>query len=194
MTQTKALFCARDGGSPWCLARLRANETRTAARRGESDPIRCWWKADRGAIRVGERFTLVLTCGVIETTSIKVVPAVNQLEPGGDLADAVRGRQRQPPRGRGGAAVALYPVRVLDAAAERRVFRQDINIPALTVTYNLQSPGAGSTEGRDQTYLLPALPMRVLSILPQERGRLSTTSRVRRLPTSNRDAGARRSR
>src|SRR5689334_4631254 len=61
-----------------------AAQTKRAPRPGEveSDPIRCWWKADRGAIRVGERFTLVLTCGVIETTSIKVVPAVNQLEPG----------------------------------------------------------------------------------------------------------------
>ena len=46
-------------------------------------------------------------------------------------------------------------------------FGQDVNIPALTVTYNLQSAGAGSSEGRDQTYLLPALPMRVLSIVPR---------------------------
>jgi hypothetical protein len=46
-------------------------------------------------------------------------------------------------------------------------FGQDVNVPPLTVTYNLQSPGAGSTEGRDQTYVLPALPMRVLSILPR---------------------------
>ena len=45
-------------------------------------------------------------------------------------------------------------------------FGQDVNIPSLTVTYNLQSAGAGS-EGRDQTYLLPPLPMRVLSVVPR---------------------------
>jgi hypothetical protein len=45
-------------------------------------------------------------------------------------------------------------------------FGQDVNIPALTVTYNLQSAGAGS-EGRDQTYLLPPLPMRVESLVPR---------------------------
>ena len=41
-----------------------------APREGEvaAAPIRCWWKTDRTAIRVGERFQLVLTCGVIETT------------------------------------------------------------------------------------------------------------------------------
>src|SRR5215510_15924353 len=47
-----------------------------------SDPIRCWWKADRTAVRVGERFGLVLTCSVIETGPITVTPVLNQLEPG----------------------------------------------------------------------------------------------------------------
>jgi hypothetical protein len=45
-------------------------------------------------------------------------------------------------------------------------FGQDLAIPSLTVSYNLRSAGAGS-EGRDQTYLLPALPMRALSLVPR---------------------------
>jgi len=133
----------------------------------ESDPIRCWWKADRGAIRVGERFTLVLTSGVIETPSIKVVPAVNQLEPGAVSLtpfEAVSGSRHED--------VVVPPWRYIQYEYSMRLlsegfFGQDVNVPALTVTYNLQSPGAGSTEGRDQTYVLPALPMRVLSILPR---------------------------
>ena len=136
----------------------------------ESDPIRCWWKADRGAIRVGERFTLVLTCGVIETTSIKVVPAVNQLEPGAVSLtpfEAVTGNRHED--------VVVPPWRYIQFEYSMRLlsegfFGQDVNVPALTVTYNMQSPGAGSTEGRDQTYILPALPMRVLSILPRSAG------------------------
>src|SRR6516225_2929546 len=47
----------------------------------ETDPIRCFWKTDRSSIVVGERFTLVLTCGIIETDKIKAVPDFNQLEP-----------------------------------------------------------------------------------------------------------------
>jgi hypothetical protein len=133
----------------------------------ESDPIKCWWKADRSAIRVGERFTLVLTCGVIETSSIKVVPAINQLEPGAVSLtpfEAVAGSKHED--------VVVPPWRYIQYEYSMRLlsegfFGQDVNIPALTVTYNLQSPGSGNTEGRDQTYALPPLPMRVLSIVPR---------------------------
>jgi hypothetical protein len=139
-----------------------------AARPGEvqSAPIRCWWKTDRTAIRVGERFTLVLTCGVIETTGITVVPAVNQLEPGAISLtpfEAVSGVRRDD--------VVVPPWRYVQYEYSMRLlsegfFGQDVNIPSLTVTYNLQSAGAGS-EGRDQSYLLPPLPMRVESLVPR---------------------------
>ena len=139
-----------------------------APREGEvaSDPIRCWWKADKTAIRVGEPFTLVLTCAVIETTGITVVPAVNQLEPGAISLtpfEAVSGVRRDD--------VITPPWRYLQYEYRMRLlnegfFGQDVNIPALTVTYNLQSAGIGS-EGRDQTYLLPPLPMRVESLVPR---------------------------
>src|SRR5213592_1382318 len=46
----------------------------------ETDPIKCFWKTDRSTIIVGERFTVVLTCGIIETDNIKAVPDFNQLE------------------------------------------------------------------------------------------------------------------
>src|SRR5262245_30209338 len=46
----------------------------------EVDPIKCFWKTDRSTIIVGERFTVVLTCGIIETDKIKAVPDFNQLE------------------------------------------------------------------------------------------------------------------
>jgi hypothetical protein len=45
-------------------------------------------------------------------------------------------------------------------------FGQDVTIPALTVTYNLQEKGTGS-QGRDQQYILPPLPMRILSLVPR---------------------------
>ena len=45
-------------------------------------------------------------------------------------------------------------------------FGQDVNIPALTVTYNFRTADGANT-GRDQSYVLPALPMRVLSLVPR---------------------------
>src|ERR1700722_10659392 len=48
----------------------------------ESEPIRCWWKTDKTAVHVGERFVLALTCSVIETGRVTVVPNLEQLDPG----------------------------------------------------------------------------------------------------------------
>ena len=139
-----------------------------AERPGETaaDPIQCWWKTSRTAVRVGERFTLVLTCAVVETPSITIVPAVNQLEPGAIILtpfEAVSGVRRDD--------VVVPPRRYLQYEYEMRLlsegfFGQDVTLPSLTVTYNIQGPG-GDTQGRDQSYMLPPLPMRVLSLVPR---------------------------
>jgi hypothetical protein len=132
----------------------------------ETDPIRCWWKADRTAVRVGERFGLALTCGVIETGPVTVVAAVNQLEGGAlaltpfDVVSSVRREDVVSPPWR--YFQFEYVVRMLNDG----FFGQDVNIPALTVTYNLKVEGAES-EGRDQSYILPALPMKVMSVVPR---------------------------
>jgi hypothetical protein len=132
----------------------------------ESDPIRCWWKADRTSVRVGEKFGLVLTCSVIETGPITVVPVLNQLEPGAlslTPFEVVSGVSHDD--------VVVTPWRYIQREYAVRLlsdgfFGQDVTIPALTVTYNLQERGSGS-QGRDQTYILPALPMRILSLVPK---------------------------
>src|SRR5688572_3175001 len=132
----------------------------------ESDPIRCWWKADRTSVRVGEKFGLVLTCSVIETGPITVVPVLNQLEPGAlslTPFEVVSGVSHED--------VVVTPWRYIQREYSVRLlsdgfFGQDVTIPALTVTYNLQERGSGS-QGRDQTYILPPLPMRILSLVPR---------------------------
>jgi hypothetical protein len=144
-----------------------AAQTPAAPREGDvqSDPIRCWWKADRTAVRVGERFGLVLTCAVIEAGPITVVPVLNQLEPGAlsitpfEVVSGARGDDMVAPPWR--YVQFDYSVRLLSDG----FFGQDVMIPAITVTYNLQT--AGGTQGRDQTYMLPALPMRILALVPR---------------------------
>lgn len=156
-------------GSP-APARPAASTASVAAPRAakpgevESDPIRCWWKADRTAVRVGERFGLVLTCSVIETGPVTVVPVLNQLEPGAlslTPFEVVSGSRRDD--------LVVAPWRYVQFEYAVRLlsdgfFGQDVTIPALTVTYNLQEKGSGA-QGRDQTYILPALPMRILSLV-----------------------------
>ncbi len=46
-----------------------------------TDPIRCWWRTSVGAVRVGEPFDVFLTCAVLDTESITVVPDLTGLEP-----------------------------------------------------------------------------------------------------------------
>ena len=131
-----------------------------------SDPIKCWWKTDATAVGVGERFRLLLTCGVIETNSVTVVPNVMQLQPGAlSLApfEVVGGRRLED--------VVSPPWRYLQFEYDARLlsegfFGQDVTIPAVTVTYNVQAPGGGA-QGRDLGYLLPPLPMRILSLVPR---------------------------
>ena len=38
-----------------------------------ADPLQCWWRTSAGAIRIGEQFSIVLTCAVLETDAATVV-------------------------------------------------------------------------------------------------------------------------
>jgi hypothetical protein len=141
-----------------------------------SDPIRCWWKADRTAVRVGERFGLVLTCAVIKTGPITVEPVLNQLEPGAlslTPFEVVAGGPKVDD-------VIVPPWRYIQREYVLRLlsdgfFGQDVAIPSLMVTYNLTSAGTGQ-QGRDQTYIMPTLPMRVLSLVPKSAGDIRDAS------------------
>src|SRR5690348_3293353 len=100
----------------------------------ETDPIRCWWKTDRTAVRIGERFTLALTCGVVETSSVKVVPTLTQIDPG-----AIQLTPFEVVGGRRGDDVVAPPWRYVQYEYTLRLlgegfFGQDVNVPPLTVT------------------------------------------------------------
>jgi hypothetical protein len=133
----------------------------------ETDPIRCWWKTDRSSVVVGERVILTLTCAVVETGSVKVVPDMNQLEPTVvplspfEVVRAVRHDDIQAPPWR--YFQYEYTVRLVGDA----FFGKDVDVPPLKVTYRIRSAIGGGTEGRDQTYVLPALPMRIASLVPR---------------------------
>ena len=135
----------------------------------ELEPLKCWWKTDKNAVHIAERFTLSLTCAAVESGRITVVPDLTSLESTSlqllpfevvsaidheDLRSALRRYfQRE------------YTVRLVGEG----FFGQDVDIPSIKVPYRIQSPGAdGKTEGRQLTYVLPALPIRVLSLVPKK--------------------------
>ena len=132
------------------------------------DPIRCWWQSSSGAVTIGEAFTVVLTCAVIETASMQVVAdesrlgvASIQMAPfeilgGSHPADARRLQRRF--------FQYQYQLRLISADA----IGHDVNVPALSIPYRVHSRvgAAAALEGRDLSYLMPALPIKVLSLVP----------------------------
>lgn len=135
---------------------------------GGIDPIRCWWQSSTGAITLGDTFTVTLTCAVIETPSMQVVAdesrlgvASIQMAPfeilgGSHPADAHRLQRRF--------FQYHYQLRLISADA----IGHDVNVPALSIPYRIHSRvgAAAALEGRDLSYLMPALPIKVLSLVP----------------------------
>ena len=133
----------------------------------ESDPIKCWWKADRSAVYAGEQFTLLLTCGVIDTARIRVEADPSELDPAAiSLApfEVLGGTRFQD--------ILAPPWRYFQYAYTVRLigdefFGRDVAMPSMQVTYDVTSTSGGDqTEGREQLYVLPSLPIRMLSLVP----------------------------
>jgi hypothetical protein len=147
-----------------------AAQRRTAAANVEADPIRCWWRTSTSAVRVGEPFTLVLTCAVVENETTTVVadqsrldPAAMQLPPfeviGGSRGSDLHGDQRR-------FFQYQYSLRLIS----EEMFGKDARIPIVQINYHLES-GVGKGEvvrGRDRTYLMPPESVRVLSLVPAD--------------------------
>ena len=134
----------------------------------EADPVRCWWRTDKAAVRMGEPFTAVLTCAVLETGSTKAVVDRSRLDhtvmalppfdvlDGGTGEDVVQGSRRF--------FQYSYQLRLLNDNA----FGQDVTLAGLSIGYRIDTATADGTtsQGRDQTYGLPPLSLRVISLVP----------------------------
>lgn len=157
-----ALACATCPGG-----RLGAQSPGTPSAETASDSIRCWWKSAKDAVLVGEQFTLVLTCGVLETSRVRTVADAKQfqatalpLAPFEVLGSTPHDDIQSPPWRY---FQHEYTLRLLG----EEFFGQDVDIPALKITYGMRLASTGEAEGRDQTIVLPALPMRVHSVVPR---------------------------
>jgi len=155
-----AVLCAAAAG-----AQTVANPAAPAAI--ERDPIRCWWRTDQQAIVVGEQFTLTLTCSVAETSTLSATVNRDSLEPRAlqltpfEVVSGERHEDILAPPWR--YFQNTYRVRLLGS----EFFGQDVKLPSFGITYRVVS-NANATAGQEQTLLLPALPMRVMSLVPKE--------------------------
>jgi hypothetical protein len=159
-------FCGPAAG----LAQPQAGSTATAATPGEVvtlEPIECWWRTSTSAARVGELFTLVLTCSVVETASTTVVPDQSRLDPSVlqiPPFEVVRGTQANDVR-TGTRRFFQYEYTLRYVGED---FGKDLSLPPLTISYHVQSrvQQDAAVEGRERQYILPARMIRILSLVP----------------------------
>ncbi|MEZ5419908.1 MAG: hypothetical protein R2708_21545 [Vicinamibacterales bacterium] len=149
------------------LLPLAAHAQPPAAADVETDAIRCWWRTDKAAVRMGEPFTAVLTCAVLETASTKAVVDRSRLDHtvmalppfdvlgGSAPEDVVTGPRRF--------FQYNYQLRLLNDTS----FGQDVSLAGLAITYRIDTSTSDGTtsQGRDQSYGMPPLTVRVLSLV-----------------------------
>jgi len=104
----------------------------------------------------------------METERAAVVPNVSDLEltaiqlPPFDVVGGTRHEDIVVPPWR--YVQYVYTVRLLG----EEFFGRDVAIPRTNVTFRIQTGGAEAAEGNEHTYVLPSMPMRILSLLPAQ--------------------------
>jgi hypothetical protein len=160
------------------LACLLFAASTAAAQDVATDPLQCWWRTSAGAVRIGEPFSVVLTCAVLETDAATVVVDQSRLEPsvvqfapfevlGGAHGADLRSGQRR-------FFQYEYRLRLINET----MFGKDAALPETKVSYRVQSTVGQKTaiQGRDQTYLLPAQSIKVMSLVPADATDIRDTS------------------
>jgi hypothetical protein len=139
-----------------------------AAGAGDEDGLRCWLRTGAGAIRVGEPFSLVITCQAADTDALSVVVDESKLDPTTvqfppfDVVSGARAADLHAP------GVRFFQYEYSLRLINDLWFDRDIPLPDLTLTYRLKT-GTGSGEailGIERTYMLPREFVHVSSLVP----------------------------
>jgi hypothetical protein len=132
------------------------------------DAIRCWRRISQTAVHVGERFTMTVTCSVVETDAARTLADQTALAPETmDVApfEVLDGERYEDIRsGPYRFFQYHYTLRVINESS----FGGDIEIPPLDITYRIERRLGDNPAllGRELTYLLPPEPIRVVSLVP----------------------------
>lgn len=170
MTKTSAVLALALLAAPPLAAQTRPMGASGAAgsEKMAVQPIECWWRTSANAVRVGELFSVILTCAVLDTTATTVVPDQSRLDPsvlqlrpfevtGGSQAADLRTPSRR-------FFQYEYTLRYIGED-----FGRDVPLPQLSVAYRVQSrveKNAAAIESRDRQYMLPSQTIRIESLVP----------------------------
>ena len=126
--------------------------------------LRCWRQVSRNAVYVGERFTMTVTCSVVETDNARTLADQTALEP-----EAIDVTPFEVLEGEHFEDIRTGPYRYFQYHYTLRVitesnFGEDIEIPALDITYRIERRIGNNPA------LLGREPIRVVSLVPDATG------------------------
>lgn len=137
----------------------------------EVKPIRCWWQSSVTSVRVGEEFDVVLTCQVIESDNLRVALDGDKLGPEAasfapyrilnkvNREDLIKNEHR------------FFQYHYILKIISEDYFGKEAPLPAFEIAYRLEKKLDKDPEfikGKEQKYKLPALPIKIQSLVPQE--------------------------
>lgn len=132
--------------------------------------IQCWWRTSASAVRIGEIFSAVLTCRVVETESLSVVVDRAKLNPvaAGLPPFDVLGGTSAPDLRAGDHRLFQYEYRL--RIISDSLFGTEVPLPDLPVTYRVQTQVSqgGSAQDSERVYSLPPQSVRVISVVPMD--------------------------
>jgi hypothetical protein len=137
---------------------------------GPADSMRCWWRTSTSAVRVGEVIRVVLTCSVLETDTVRVVPDESRLDPTAFQLppfEVVSGIHPPDLRARDRRFFQYeYRVRLIDD----QVIGRDVPLPQVRIGYRVENraESGAAVQGIEQVYAMPAHSIRIVSIVPQD--------------------------
>lgn len=135
-----------------------------------SDAIKCWWRTDRGSVRIGEVFSVILTCQVVETENEKVILNENELDSSALSLTPyqVVGSVRYQDVRRGGLRFLQYEYQLKVIGDD--VFGKDVSIPPLDIHYRIdrRATGLENISTAEKVYRLVELPMKIGSLVPKD--------------------------
>ncbi|MEI7670644.1 MAG: hypothetical protein WCK00_00880 [Deltaproteobacteria bacterium] len=139
--------------------------------------LNCWWKTDKNSVRIGEEFTVALTCRSAETSLEKTVLDDSLLEPSVLFLPPyqVKGGSRYKELSRvlpgPDGPVTFHTVQYAYTVKliGEGFFGRDVPLPPLEIRYHIDlvTNKDAVAPGKDRTYVLPPLPMRIQSLVPK---------------------------
>ncbi len=132
------------------------------------DALQCWRRLGQNAVRVGERFTMTVTCSTVETDRARTILDPVVLEPASiDVTpfEVLDGERFEEVRtGPFRFFQYRYTVRLITETS----FGEDVELPALELTYRIERRLGNDPAlvGREFTYILPPESIRIVSLVP----------------------------